>query len=511
MTFHSAVAKIGFYVLIKKVGFGNILMMARIFFYFIQTLGVGLIFFAHPVLVICSLFSRPIRERLKFELSTQVEEGEFDAIFEVASEGELEQVIPVLESYIYRNKRVLLFYASKSVSKKIEELELKHTESSMLEVCVLPLLSFFGTSTYFSRSMSRLRATDFYFCRYDFYPHLLLLSKLNSKRVILLSATLINKPLFSDQIQAKKSFPYSSFRELALVFRRFYWRQLISHFDSIYFASSAEEKRFKKLCGELYHLKQFRTFDFRLVRIIHRLEMSNDNLKIKWPVSHLFIEMLQTGAGISDRVLLFGSAWIEDIKCLPSNWDFAANLTIIAPHLLNKDYIDDFTKDISKHFENGKKSDVPIYIWKSNMDLKQANEIIAAHLERPGPHLILTPGILCELYQFTPNVFVGGGFGRSIHSVIEPFVSGAMIFCGPKIHRSTEYEFIKSYDSSKVIKISKPSDFYPLFKKFSNAGVREHIFVQDREKLLKMFHNLVEEIHDGQVEVESSEDSLYDK
>jgi 3-deoxy-D-manno-octulosonic-acid transferase len=53
-------------------------------------------------------------------------------------------------------------------------------------------------------------------------------------------------------------------------------------------------------------------------------------------------------------------------------------------------------------------------------------------------------GVLCELYSVMGHAYVGGGFERSVHSVLEPFVAGCKILCGPKVHRSTEVEAIES-------------------------------------------------------------------
>jgi 3-deoxy-D-manno-octulosonic-acid transferase len=58
--------------------------------------------------------------------------------------------------------------------------------------------------------------------------------------------------------------------------------------------------------------------------------------------------------------------------------------------------------------------------------------------------LINLKGVLCELYSQVGHVYVGGGFGRSVHSVMEPFVAGARVYCGPKVYRSTEVEAIQA-------------------------------------------------------------------
>lgn len=47
-------------------------------------------------------------------------------------------------------------------------------------------------------------------------------------------------------------------------------------------------------------------------------------------------------------------------------------------------------------------------------------------------------GILADLYQYGTLAFVGGGFDRGIHSVLEPMVHGLPVICGPNIAVSRE-------------------------------------------------------------------------
>jgi 3-deoxy-D-manno-octulosonic-acid transferase len=63
---------------------------------------------------------------------------------------------------------------------------------------------------------------------------------------------------------------------------------------------------------------------------------------------------------------------------------------------------------------------------------------------RPQVVVLNLKGVLCELYSVMGHAYVGGGFERSVHSVLEPFVAGCKILCGPKVHRSTEVEAIQS-------------------------------------------------------------------
>lgn len=52
--------------------------------------------------------------------------------------------------------------------------------------------------------------------------------------------------------------------------------------------------------------------------------------------------------------------------------------------------------------------------------------------------LINKSGILADLYAFGQVAYVGGGFGKGVHSVLEPMAAGCPVICGPNIEVSHE-------------------------------------------------------------------------
>ena len=87
-------------------------------------------------------------------------------------------------------------------------------------------------------------------------------------------------------------------------------------------------------------------------------------------------------------------------------------------------------------------------------------QLVAEFLNKPGVILINLKGVLCELYKFFAISFVGGGHGVSIHSVMEPYIAGSRIFCGPKVFRSTEFQFIQGKRRIKFLLLRISLNFF---------------------------------------------------
>jgi 3-deoxy-D-manno-octulosonic-acid transferase len=100
---------------------------------------------------------------------------------------------------------------------------------------------------------------------------------------------------------------------------------------------------------------------------------------------------------------MVGSAWIEDLQVLVTAWIEAgcAGTLWVVPHSLAVENIEKMRADL--------------------------NDKISGRFV-----LVTEMGILAELYSLADWVWVGGGYGRGIHSTLEPAVFGVPIACGPK-------------------------------------------------------------------------------
>jgi 3-deoxy-D-manno-octulosonic-acid transferase len=383
--------------------------MKKILYIVILSSVIFLIWAIYPIIgFIAPIISPWVKRRREFELKNLTDPKSkahktADICFEVSSEGELEQVMPLLEHFLLMGKLVELVYSSESVEKKVQGISDKFSKN--LFIYRLPLVTF---SPFIN--LSWVKSEKLVLCRYDFYPHLIHLG-LSKKKFILLSASLKGKA-------NPPTFPYE-------------------FFDLIVCASDKEKTAFEKLLGNQVPLM---TLDLRILRILSRLEKAPETL-IR--VSS-YLEKIQ-GYPIKSRIIL-GSAYpqemaiFENKKLVQDVLNGKVHLCI-APHKLNKEFVDDILNSIPQH--------IPVTTVRDNEPLSTN-----------GIALILVPGILCELYSCFGHVFVGGGHIKSVHSLLEPYLAGAKIYCGPKINRSTEFDFIMGRSPENISVVTVIKDFY---------------------------------------------------
>lgn len=411
--------------------------MSRIFFIlllFITTLIRGPL---SLLLIIVKNLNSSLRRRIDFERKNLQEDQcrsfkkdllSADYCFEVSSEGELEQVRPIIEFLLQNKKRIEILFASPSVEKKC--IKLAQENIDQIRILRLPVVSFLPVSIlYFQSSWQWVSAPKIVFCRYDFYPELLLFKFLNKKLILVSAAS--KKPSW-------------------------YKNQAYQLFDIIVAANKAEELFFKNL----FPTKNIFSFDFRVPRIFERVSKAQDTLK-KCDALKEYFPFLESKS-MAQKIIL-GSAWKSDLAIL-GNEEFRNDITsgklhlLVVPHNLSADSINDIKSELNKLVPKAAVYEI------SNTPSKEFS--FQALIDKPGVVVLNVGGILCELYTQFHFSYVGGGYERSIHSVLEPYLSGAQVVCGPKIHRSTEYDFIKDLTPREIHLLKNSESFYNLFKEY---------------------------------------------
>lgn len=336
------------------------------------------------LLSVVLLFVPKVRERVSFERKngtdklTQKFKTPADIAFEFSSEGEFQQVLPLITDGLAAGKRIELIYFSPSVEKAVRELCEKHPEN--LRSLRYPLLTGGFLNWITSRKLVLVR--------YDLFPEFL---------------------------------AYTG--ELSMVWVSF--KKERSRGKSI---SGWKKSFLKKSRTIIYATKEDadmgavigcpgNVFDFRIEQIQRRVQGKDEKFAKVFPE----YSVLGFKKYPRDKRLIIGNSWPSDIglfEKIPEDY-----YILIVPHKLEPEII----KAFEDHF--GKRAVV-----------------------------LNKKGILCELYADFGKAYVGGGFETSIHSVLEPLISGAdQISCGPLNFRSTEFDIAESL--GKITVVNNSQDF----------------------------------------------------
>ena len=167
--------------------------------------------------------------------------------------------------------------------------------------------------------------------------------------------------------------------------------------------------------------------DSRFDTVIKRSNSSDGNLVISD-----FVKGLPT--------IIFGSTWSKDEDIISrfikknSQYNY-----IIAPHEIENDNIISLQK----------KTGALLYSKLEKNPIKSSNVIIIDNI-----------GLLSSIYQYADIAYVGGGFGKGIHNILEPASYGLPIIFGPNY-----FKFKEAHDLISLRAAISINDF----KEFSSA------------------------------------------
>lgn len=350
-------------------------------------------------------FSPKLKQRWLFEQEYKPHPKNVDFVFEVSSEGELEQILPFAMQLIKKQYQLLIFYCSPSVQNKVKKLE---DQFPCVYVRPLPLVRYCSWGWPGESFKLDVKQSTLILCRYDFFPHLIKLG-LKAKRFCLFSATLKNK---------NKNF------------LNFWPYKVYSFFDIVVTSTYKDSCLFSSLVKERASVI---FYDFRVKQILLRQSSEQQKSIFKDAKKNVLCLVNQYRG---DQKIIFGSFWQNEVEIF-QNMDLKElvlhkKVTLfIFPHKLNPDSVSALVKSINSIF----KQDICTVYGQKMFQNTQLEKIY-------GVVIVTLPGILCEMYTHFNLAYVGGGFGRSVHSLLEPFLAGCQIVCGPKTHRSSEYDLI---------------------------------------------------------------------
>lgn len=180
-------------------------------------------------------------------------------------------------------------------------------------------------------------------------------------------------------------------------------------------------------------------------------------------------------------VVVLGSVWPRDMRlwwpvCLKYRQRYMWLICPHKPHIL----------DTALQKISGKASN--IYIRN------RVSELIEQPL--PGIHVIKELGVLSGLYGWATWAYVGGGFGKGVHNLLEPAVWGIPVLCGPRIRRFAEALELKEAGILKIIFSAKDIEYFLISLNDSiMQGLKEkasHYFSEKKGSAEKIAEEILE-------------------
>jgi 3-deoxy-D-manno-octulosonic-acid transferase len=372
-------------------------------------------FFWHPKIYNRCKFEK--RNKFEWYSHSYSEIGEkADICLEFSSEGEYQQVAPLIEDALKSGKKLELVFFSPSVEKTI--MKLVHFYPNQIRYLRYPFLRIFPFIQ--RRSFSHwVTADKLIMVRYDLFPEFLLWS-MNKNHSLKMIWMTFKKERFKGK-------------------RPSWWkRHFLKNADSIIYAGLPDYEM-----GRNFGFPG-KVFDFRSEQIKRRIEKKDEKMQTHFSIYQKF----KTLHADHERSLLFGNVWPSDLfllSQLPKDV-----LVVVIPHQLSEKNLTQFKEDLKK-------------MGRDVFELNHSTE----RLGESSTLLINMKGILCELYADFHFAYVGGGFEGSIHSVLEPLVAGSgRISCGPSHHRSTEFDIAHGYDM--ISEVNTPEQFLQWFNSHEN-------------------------------------------
>ena len=78
-----------------------------------------------------------------------------------------------------------------------------------------------------------------------------------------------------------------------------------------------------------------------------------------------------------------------------------------------------------------------------------------------APFMLLdTMGMLADVYRYADIAYVGGGFGKGIHNILEAAVYGIPVFYGPNHHKFKEATDLITFKGAPEIKNKSDFEIY---------------------------------------------------
>ena len=212
------------------------------------------------------------------------------------------------------------------------------------------------------------------------------------------------------------------FREEQYFFRPLgsWFREQLNCFTHFYL----QDEKSEKLLNSIAYTNTTVSGDTRFDRVS---EISHHVQKID--LIELFIQ--------NKKILIVGSSWEEDEKIIAKILENPKSKIlnykiIIAPHEIDENHIQSIeAKFIPRSILSGVEGrGAGVCLRYSSANISNINDAQILIIDNIG--------MLSSLYQYGIIAYIGGGFGKGIHNILEPATFGLPIIFGPNYQKFTE-------------------------------------------------------------------------
>lgn len=219
----------------------------------------------------------------------------------------------------------------------------------------------------------------------------------------------------------------ANFRKNQIYFKSYgkFYAKILKSFNTIF----VQNENSKNLLKKIGISNSVITGDTRFDRVWEIAKLAKPNT---------ILENFKT----SDLLIVAGSTWERDEEILLNLLKAIPKIKlVIAPHLIHKQNI----SRIQKLFNNFNTS---LYSNYSN----ESQVLIIDNI-----------GLLSSIYKYADIAYIGGGFGKGIHNILEPAAHGKPVIFGPKYYKFPEA--IDTIANKICFSIKNPSDLIILIEK----------------------------------------------
>ncbi len=335
------------------------------------------------IVLMASLFNRKARlwirgrQGLLIKMKREMENAGRVAWFHASSLGEFEQGRPIMEAFKKKDpecKILLTFYSPSGY-------EIRKNYPGADFIYHLPL----DTRKNAKRFLRIVKPELVVFIKYEFWYHFLLQTKKSGAKLVLISAIFRREQLF--------------FKWYGI-----WYRKMLKFFDHIFVQDENSLDLLMDISMEHVRIAGDTRFD-RVVQIAAEAKQNE------------IVERFTAGR----FTYIFGSTWDKDEELIVEyiNSCMLDVCYIIAPHELNPVNIKNLIHKLNKK--------VILYSGTEGSNLMESRVLIIDNI-----------GMLATLYRYGQVAYIGGGFGKGIHNILEAAVYGMPVVFGPNFRKFRE-------------------------------------------------------------------------